>query len=685
MRQGALGALERMAWAALLGTVFAWSAAEAAEVLMAPSLAADARVHWRLEGDTAFSLPARSDSLAFWRTEAAASSGPRAAVASLVFADRLAALGDTLGADSVLASRRVGTSVWAWRSLLRREELALAGRDTARAVRMLDLADRGMWPEGDRAALLAERARVAAAVGDRATAIDYSRQVLQVYPSLGPAGAALRLLTTALRAQGDSLSATDERIAAEVDGFRGMRQSAAARLRRVLPRVAASERWRVAVRLAEVLRDARMPKAARAAADTAYRLAPDDASRARALLERARAMRAGGLPDSALSLYRRIARTAPDTLTRVTAWWEFAREAQDRSRWAEASEGFARVAEAGTRRAEEARFLAGLMRFVQGDRDSARQWWWRGTREASRFWYGVALREVDRAAGDSSLRVLAREPGYAFYRAAARETLGLLGWTGRLATEQCAPDSMCDALAAVASLHRLGRTEDAAFLLSRWAAGDPRLIPPGRHPDVGQWLLAARLAYSAGNTATATRHCERAFVAAGEADSLAWSVVPWAYPPPFESAVAAAETLGVERALLWALMRQESRFDPRARSRSDALGLTQLKLATAGDVARWLHEPAPSEERLFDPKVGVRYGARYLQHLLQRFEGQPAVALAAYNAGPATIRKDWRELLAKGGAALFAELASNADSQDYVRRILGMRQAYRELQPTTAP
>ena len=60
-----------------------------------------------------------------------------------------------------------------------------------------------------------------------------------------------------------------------------------------------------------------------------------------------------------------------------------------------------------------------------------------------------------------------------------------------------------------------------------------------------------------------------------------------------------------------------------------------------------------------------------------------AVALAAYNAGPGTIRRDWRDLLARGGAALFCELASNADSQDYARRILGMRQAYRELRPTT--
>jgi soluble lytic murein transglycosylase-like protein len=324
------------------------------------------------------------------------------------------------------------------------------------------------------------------------------------------------------------------------------------------------------------------------------------------------------------------------------------------------------------------------MCFVAGETDSARAWWRAGTSEACRFWYGVTLRGVRRAAADSVLAGLARRPGYTFYRASARETLGVRGWAGSIAAPRCAPDSSCAALNAVASLQAFGLPEDAAFLLGRWVAGDPRVVPAGSRPDPGQWLHATQFAYASGNISLGTRHAERAFAAAGEADSLAWSVVPWAYPPPFEGLVVAAESMGVDRSLLWALMRQESRFDPRARSRSNALGLAQLLMPTAGDVARWFRDPEPTEERLFDPEVGVRYGARYLQYLSKRFGGEEAVALAAYNAGPGTIRKDWRALLARGGSALFCELASNADSQDYARRILGMRQAYREIRPTTA-
>ena len=138
-------------------------------------------------------------------------------------------------------------------------------------------------------------------------------------------------------------------------------------------------------------------------------------------------------------------------------------------------------------------------------------------------------------------------------------------------------------------------------------------------------------------------------------------------------------------ALLWALVRQESRFDPRAVSRSRALGLAQLLPGTAGDMARELRESLPNDTLMFEPDRALRYGARYLRKLLDRFDGVVPVALTAYNAGPGKVRADWRELLARGGWALYCELAANADTQDYVRRILGYRQAYRELAPAIAP
>src|SRR5262249_34862433 len=139
-----------------------------------------------------------------------------------------------------------------------------------------------------------------------------------------------------------------------------------------------------------------------------------------------------------------------------------------------------------------------------------------------------------------------------------------------------------------------------------------------------------------------------------------WAVVPWCWPPAFDSlVVAAADSNGLEPALVWATMRMESRFDPSARSTSNALGLMQLLLPAAQDAARLGHEPRPaSEEPLLDPATNLKWGVRYLARLIQRFDGHVTVALSAYNAGPSTVPPFWRDLIARGGEALFCEVAS---------------------------
>ncbi len=109
-------------------------------------------------------------------------------------------------------------------------------------------------------------------------------------------------------------------------------------------------------------------------------------------LERARSRRNAGATDEALAIYARIGRGTSDSETRSTAWWEYAREAQDELRYREAVAGFARMSQLGGRRADDARFQAGLAHFVLGEADSARTWW-RGARgENARFWLAVSLR-----------------------------------------------------------------------------------------------------------------------------------------------------------------------------------------------------------------------------------------------------------------------------------------------------
>jgi soluble lytic murein transglycosylase-like protein len=119
---------------------------------------------------------------------------------------------------------------------------------------------------------------------------------------------------------------------------------------------------------------------------------------------------------------------------------------------------------------------------------------------------------------------------------------------------------------------------------------------------------------------------------------------------PFGAEIDAAATrYGIDPGLLRGLVRQESGFDPRAHSPAGAMGLTQLMPATAASLG--VTDP-------YDPVQALDGGAKYLRQQLDRFGGDPAKALAAYNAGPGAVTR-------YGGVPPYAE------TQNYVRNILG--------------
>jgi soluble lytic murein transglycosylase-like protein len=151
-------------------------------------------------------------------------------------------------------------------------------------------------------------------------------------------------------------------------------------------------------------------------------------------------------------------------------------------------------------------------------------------------------------------------------------------------------------------------------------------------------------------------------------------------PRPFDRLVAqAAAELGVPRDLLYAVMRQESRFDREAASPAAARGLMQLTLPAAGEAARELNEEPPAYSDLYDPARSIRLGARTLRSLLDRFGGDAALAASGYNAGAG------QSVLWSGGSARPAEALlaaiSYAETRTYVRRVLANRRAYRLALP----
>jgi len=140
------------------------------------------------------------------------------------------------------------------------------------------------------------------------------------------------------------------------------------------------------------------------------------------------------------------------------------------------------------------------------------------------------------------------------------------------------------------------------------------------------------------------------------------------------------ESLHGTRSLVHAIARQESLFDPQARSHVGALGLMQLMPATANRVARQLHFPYSKQRLLSDPTYNLTLGSHYFETLLRRYDGSPMLALAAYNAGPGNVARWLRDYGDPRGVAAdpvdWVELIPYNETRNYVQRVLEAASIY---------
>lgn len=136
-----------------------------------------------------------------------------------------------------------------------------------------------------------------------------------------------------------------------------------------------------------------------------------------------------------------------------------------------------------------------------------------------------------------------------------------------------------------------------------------------------------------------------------------------------------------EAALLLAIIRQESEFDPRAVSRARAQGLMQLLPATARTTA--IREGLPYQARWLteDPEYNITLGSAYLEGLLREWNGSYVLTIASYNAGPGRAREwidDWGDPRRTGADVVdWIELIPFSETRNYVQRVLENVQVYR--------
>ncbi len=158
-------------------------------------------------------------------------------------------------------------------------------------------------------------------------------------------------------------------------------------------------------------------------------------------------------------------------------------------------------------------------------------------------------------------------------------------------------------------------------------------------------------------------------------------LIPEAYPLTFGTEATARIDDPPDHALLLAIARQESGMDPRATSRSGAMGLTQLLPDTARAVSGRLGMDYSRSRLLDDPQYNIVLGSAYLSELLERYEGDRVLALAAYNAGPSRVG-EWLRIYGdpRDGAVDpidWIELVPYAETRSYIQRVLESAAVYR--------
>ena len=121
--------------------------------------------------------------------------------------------------------------------------------------------------------------------------------------------------------------------------------------------------------------------------------------------------------------------------------------------------------------------------------------------------------------------------------------------------------------------------------------------------------------------------------------------------------------------------RAESIFMPRARSGADARGMMQILPGTGAQVSARLGIPWRGGESLYEPETNITLGTAYLRQMLDKYDGFPYLAIAAYNAGPAPISR-WKDARPSLETDFWIETIPYKETRDYVSRVLAFSVVY---------
>lgn len=150
------------------------------------------------------------------------------------------------------------------------------------------------------------------------------------------------------------------------------------------------------------------------------------------------------------------------------------------------------------------------------------------------------------------------------------------------------------------------------------------------------------------------------------------------YPIKYEYFVEKySDEYGLDKYLVYAVMRTESRFDKFAVSNAGAKGLMQITDETGEDCARRLKISGYSGDALFDPEINIQIGCYYLKRLLDKYDNVNN-ALAAYNGGPGNVDKWLLDPSYVDGSGTLVNIPFR-ETKNYVVRVNEAREMYKAI------
>ncbi len=396
-----------------------------------------------------------------------------------------------------------------------------------------------------------------------------------------------------------------------------------------------------------------------------------------------------GDTEAARATFSRLVQGFPASALAPAAMFDIGRAYEDDARWDLARAAYLRLVRSypHSTQAADGRFRAPFALYMTGHFDTAAREFASmkpmaaspSERDGLSYWYARSMeRSGQSAAATAIYQSLAQSTASNYYPELAARRIGaptaqLAAADGSqldVAVPSVAPGSLAAFhLDRVTTLKRLGMTyleppELRALAAEESTDARVRDFVLAELQHTGEWYAAIEIAVRLEKD--------------GSLDSSTTERLR--YPRAYWDMIAqAANGDALDPYLVLALVRQESLFNPQARSVSDARGLMQLMPATADRIG-----PSAGVEQaslnLFDPSLSVRVGTAYLKNLFEMFGGDPFKAVAAYNAGEHAVQQ-WSAKY-PGDDDQWVENIGFRETRDYVKRVIGGLREYRMLYPS---